>query len=251
MGDESSDILTCIFCGKELGKEDIVRYEGALAHRTCALSQEQVKDFKERPFFLLAALGTLIGLFVVTISVIEALTFTPMQFDFYIPHMTFYFSGISIALILQGFGVYALNRTYLYSVAIITALVTFVAGFVQILAVLDLVTNGPFYVFDNISYVKGFTYYSYTSVAYVLFSIAVGLGILLLLSRIKLDNTSIAAGVLYLVGGSLGVFGYLLPPFGFLHIMMYAVAFLFFFTRKEIVEMEPIETLDYKHLNDD
>jgi hypothetical protein len=172
-----------------------------------------------------------------------------MQFDFYIPQMMFYFSGISIALFLQSFGVYALNRTHLHSVAIITALATFVAGIAQVVAIWDLVTNGPYYFINTVRYTKGFLYYSYTTATYALFSVAVGLGILFLLTRTKLDNTSIAAGALYLVGGSLGVFGFLWPPVGFLHILMYVVAFLFFFTRKEMTEKEPVETLDYKAID--
>jgi hypothetical protein len=246
MGNETSSILTCTFCGKDLSKDEIVRYRGALSCKTCAQAQEPVKDFNERPFFLLAALGTLIGLFVVTVSVIDALSFYPMQFDFYVPQLGFYFSGIFFALILQGFGVYALNRTDLHSVAIITSLATVIAAVAQIVAIWDLATNGPYYVFNSVTYTKGFVYYSYATAAYTLFAIAVGLGILFMLTKTKLENTSIAAGGLYLVGGSLGVFGFLWPPFGFLHILMYAVAFVFFFTRKEIVEKEPIETLDYK-----
>jgi len=249
MGSEKSSILTCSFCGKELSKAEMVRYRGALACRTCAQAQEPVKDFKEQPFFLLAALGTLIGLIVVTVSVIEALKFVPMQFDFYIPQMMFYFSGISIALFLQAFGVYALNRANLHSVAIITTLATLLAGIAQIAAIWDLVTNGPYYFINSVRFTKGFLYYSYTTAAYALFSIAVGLGILFLLTMVRLDNTSIAAGGLYLVGGSVGVFGFLWPPFGFLHILMYSVAFIFFFTRKESIEKQPIETLDYKTID--
>lgn len=250
MDSEKSTILTCTFCGKELSKDEMVRYRGALACRDCALAQKPIEDFNERPFFLLAAIGTLVGLFVVIISAIEALTFVPMQFDFYIPHMAFYFGGMAIALLLQSFGVYALNRAEIHSVAIITALATIIASIAQAVALLDLVMNGPYYIFESITYTKGFMYYSYTTVSYSLFTIAVGLAILFEFTRAKLDNTSIAAGGLYLMGGSLGAFGYLWPPLGFLHILMYIVAFLFFFTRKDIVEEEPIETLDYRAINE-
>jgi hypothetical protein len=250
MGNEKSKLLTCTFCGKEFDKSEMVRYRGALSCKTCAYSQEPVEDFNERPFFLIASIGTLIGLFVVTVTVVEAFNFTPMQVDFYTPDMGFYFGGMAIALVLQGFGVYALNRSGILAIAIIGALAAFVSAIAQIVALWDLMTNGPYYVISDVTLRKGFGYYSYTTTTYIIFSFAVGLGILLLMAQAKLDNTSIAAGALYLIGGTLGIFGYLWPPVGFLHILMYVVAFMFFFTRKNIIEKEPIETLDYKTIRE-
>ena len=246
MGDEKQSILTCIFCGKELSKSEMVRYRGAISCKDCAKSQEPVKDFKERPFFLLASIGTLIGLFVVTVTVAQVFSFVPMQIDLYIPNMTFYFGGLAIALILQGFGVYALNRSQIQSVGILGALTAFVSAIAQIIAIWDLAIDGPYYVIGSTTFTKGFGYYSYTTVTYTLFSLAVGIGILLLIGNVKLDNTSVVAGAMYLVGGSIGAFGYVWPPMGVLHIFMYVAAFVFFFTRKEIVEKDPVESLDYK-----
>ena len=233
-----------------MSKSEIVRYRGALSCRDCAQAQEPIKQFNGRPFFLLAAIGTLVGLFVVTVTAVQALSFVPMQIDLYFPHMTFYFGGMAIALVLQGLGVYALNRSHIYALGIIGALTAFVSAIAQVIAIWDLVANGPYYMIGTNTFTKGFGYYSYSAVTYTLFSLAVGLGILLLIGRTNLDKTSLVAGAMYLVGGSLGAYGFLWPPMGFLHILMYAAAFMFFYTWKDIIEQKPVETLDYKPVSE-
>ena len=250
MSNEKPTGLTCIFCGKELSKSDAVRYRGAISCRECALAQEPFKDFKEKPFFLLASVGAIIGLFVVTMTVLHALIFAPMEMGFYVPPMMFYFSGIAIALVLQSFGIYALNRSYIYTASVVGVLVTVASALAQVLAIFDLIVDGPYYVIDSQVFAKGFGYFSYVTISYTLFSFAVGLGILLHIGRTRIDNVTVLTGAMFLLGGSLGSFSYIWPPVGFLHIIMYAVAFLFFFTKEELLEEEPIETLDYKVVKD-
>lgn len=249
MGSEIETILRCTFCGKGLSKTESVRYRGALSCNECAQAQEPFKDFRERPFFILGAFGTLIGLFVVTLTVLQALTYILLMWS-YAPPLIFYFGGLAVALVLQGFGVYALNQSEIPIAGKIGALVAFVSAFAQSVAIWDLIVDGPFYIIDNQTFTKGFGYYPFTVVSYTLFSLIVGLGILLQIGRTRIDNTTIVAGSMYLVGGSIGAFSYSWPPVGFLHIFMYAAAFFFFFTKKEFIEKDPIETLDYKTVNE-
>jgi len=239
-------MLSCIFCGKELDKSNAMRYQGAIACSECILAQKHQEDFKERPFFISGSLGALVGLFVVTIGVLYALVFIPTQMDLYIPPLMFYFCGMAISVLFQGFGFYALNREHIHAVGVACLITALASVVTQIIAILDLILNGPIYEIEGVIYTKGFGYYSSTVSTYSLFTIAVGLGAILYFGRTKEENVTIVLGAIYLIGGSMGSFAFLWPPVGFIHIFMYIVAILFFITRTEIVVRGPVETIDYQ-----
>jgi phosphotransferase system glucose/maltose/N-acetylglucosamine-specific IIC component len=95
---------------------------------------------------------------------------------------------------------------------------------------------------------KGYVYYGWAVILYILFLGVAGIGIMLYVGRTKIQNTTVAAVGLYLLMAGLVPFGYTMPPVGFVHALLYAVAFVFFFTREDTVEREPVETLDYSNV---
>ena len=243
---EKAKLVSCIFCGKELDASTAMRYQGAIACNECILAQKPKGSFEERPFFIIGALGALIGLFEVTIGVLYALVFTPVMFDFYIPPMTFYYCGMTVSVLLQGLGFYALNRELIPAASIACLLTALVSVITQILAIWDLIIGGPYYEIEGMILTKGFGYYSLTVTMYALFTLTVGLSIILYVGQTKIENVTVAASGMYLIGASFGSLGFLWPPVGFIHVLMYIAAILFFFTRTDIVMKGPVETLDYQ-----
>jgi hypothetical protein len=243
---EEPKLLSCIFCGKELDKSNAMRYQGAIACKECILAQKPQEDFKERPFFIIGALGAVVGLFEVTIAVFSALSFTPLQGDLYIPLLMFYFGGMTFAVLFQGIGFYGLNCEYIPIAGIACILTALASAVTQIAAIWDLIVAGPYYEIEGEIYTKGFGYYSLAISMYALFTLVVGLSVILYIGQTKLENVILVTGVMYLIGGFIGSLGALWPPVGFLHIFMYIIATLFFFTRTELVTRGPIETLGYQ-----
>lgn len=242
---EKEKIAKCIFCGKELEKSEIVRYKGALSCRSCAESQEPVHDLREGPLFKLAGIGSLIGLFVVMYAMVHLLRFVPLYAEDYVPPLEIYFTGMIICVGLQSLGFFALNKTYNQAAAIIVSVLGILTVITYTYGLLDIVGNGYYYVVDEFTFVKSYTYYPAIYTTYSLFTLAAGLAVLLFVSNTRTENISMLCAVLYLVIGSVGAFGYISPPVGFIHILLYAAAFGFFVTRKEILEEEPVKTIDY------
>ncbi len=244
---EKKSEVKCIFCHKELSGEQIVRYRGAISCRECALSQEQTPRLRARPVFLLASIGCIIGLLTVEFNMLYDLMYRQVLLSSYIPPLPAYLAGLSIAVILQSFGFYAFNKPFNKRVGIMVASVGFITALLQIFSVMEIIVNGPFIVTEETLYPKDFTnYFSTTHLVYSLFVLVAGLSIVVEIGRTKIQNIAIAAGVLYIASGVMGASAYIWLPVGLLHILMYATAFVFFITRKEAPEEQPITTLEYE-----
>lgn len=244
---EKGSEIRCVFCNRELSKEETVRYRGAISCRECALSQKQVRHQVARPFFLLASIGCIIGLLTVEFNMVYDLMYRQVLLFMYSPPLPLYFAGLSIAVILQSLGFYAINRPINRNVGIEVAVIGLVTALLQIASVMDIIVNGPFVMIEEVLYPKDFTnYFSTTHLVYSLFMLAAGLSILVEIGRTRIQNIAIAAGALYLASGATLASVYIWPSIGFIHILMYVVAFVFFITQRDTPEEKPITTLGYE-----
>ncbi|MHA1768309.1 MAG: hypothetical protein ACTSV3_00450 [Candidatus Thorarchaeota archaeon] len=245
-GDQES-ILKCVFCGKRISADEAVRYRGALACRECALAQEKTKQFNERPYSILAGIGCVIVIPTILLMTMHGLMYAPTPG--YVPPLMIFLGGFAISLPLQAAGLFALNRVELPRVAIITVIVALLTTVSMALAVYDLAANGPTYVVESIVYVKQLTYYSDTMGLYILFCLVAAIGVLLGYSRTRMDNPAIAAGGGYLIASGINIFHPVLPTVGFVHVAIYAILFVFFMTREDIVDPEARTTVAYEPLD--
>lgn len=244
---EEKNEIRCVFCDRKLSREEVVRYRGAISCRECASSQEQTPHMAARPFFLLASIGCIIGLMTVEFNLIYDLMYRQVLLSSYIPPLPLYFTGLSIAVILQSLGFYAMNKPINKNVGILVVIVGLLVALLQIFSVMDIFVNGPFVMIEEVLIPKDFTnYFSTTHLVYSIFVLAAGLSILVEIGHTRIENTAIAAGALYLVSGVTVASAYIWPAVGFLHIVMYAVAFVYFITRRETPEEKPITTLGYE-----
>lgn len=240
--------LKCIFCGRKVSPEDAVRYRGALAHRECALAQEPVKEFKETPFYMLAAVGCLIGLVAALYITLHALQYAYLGPSAYLPPLVLYLTAFMLSIPLQSLGLLALNRVELQEVGVLSLAIGIVSTGVFGASLYDRLVTGPYFLLEEMILPKGYTYYGWAVILYILFLGVAGIGIMLYVGRTKIQNTTVAAVGLYLLMAGLVPFGYTMPPVGFVHALLYAAAFVFFFTREDTVEREPVETLDYSNI---
>ena len=60
---ENENVVKCIFCGLGVDPEVAVRYQGWISHPTCAKgAMTQRKEGFDRKYFILGAIGAVIGL---------------------------------------------------------------------------------------------------------------------------------------------------------------------------------------------
>jgi hypothetical protein len=244
-------ILKCVFCGRELSPDTAVRFRGALACQECAASHREVRRFNEAPFYAAAALGCLIGLINVLYAMADALQYAPLGPTIYEPPLQLYFTLFILSVPLQAMGLYALHRVELHKAGILTLLIGLATTAILVVSLYDLMVTGPTYVVNETVFFKSFNYYASASAFYALFMLSAGLGIVLYVGRTKIENWTLAAAAMYLIGGGVAPFSYVVPPFGFVHSIAYAFAFIFFFTRRSSEVTEPVESLEYEPIGAD
>ena len=188
------------------------------------------------------------GLTIALYALVHTLKFANVGPAFYYPPLDLYFAAFMVSVPLQAIGFYALNRMDLRRLAIVIVVVGIVTIAALGWSLYDFVFAGPSYRLEGTFTImpKGYNYYPTAGGLLFLFHLAAGSSVLLSLGRKKVENLAIATGALYLLGGGLAVFSYLVPPVAFLHAFMYAVAFIFFFTREDTKEKEPVETVRYQ-----
>jgi hypothetical protein len=238
--------LKCVFCGKEINPEAAVRYRGALACPECAASHREVKQFNETPFYYAASIGCLVGLVNVLYAMMHALQYAWLGPTIYQPPLELYIALFTISVPLQALGLYALHRLELHKVGTVALLVGLITTLTLVVALFDLITTGPAYTLNETLFFKSFNYYASASALYALFMLVAGLEIILYIGRTKIENWTLAAAAMYLVGGGTAPFSYVVPPFGIVHSITYALAFIYFFTRRRSIVPEPIETVEYQ-----
>ena len=174
------------------------------------------------------------------------LTYRQVLLSSYIPPLPLYFAGLSIAVILQSLGFYVINRPINKNIGIVVVIVGLVTALLEIFSVMDIIVNGQFVMIEDVIYPKDFTnYFSTAHLAYSLFVLVAGLSILVEIGRTRIQNIAIAAGALYLVSGATAASAYIWPVVAFTHVLLYAVAFVYFVTRRVTPEEKPITTLGY------
>ena len=244
---EEKSEIRCVFCNRKLSREEIVRYRGVISCRECARSQRQIPSQAARPFFLLASIGCIVGLMTVEFNMLYDLMHRQVLLPSYIPPLPMYFAGLSIAVILQSLGFYAINRPINRNVGIEVAVVGLVTALLQIVSVMDIIVNGPFVMIEEVLYPKDFTnYFSTTHLVYSLFMLAAGLSILVEIGRTGIENVAIAAGALYIASGVTVASVYIWPAVGLVHILMYVVVFVYFISRRETPVEKTITTWGYE-----
>lgn len=245
---EKDTTVKCVFCGKELDKDTMVRYRGALACRNCAKEKGPTRQFNERPFYILAAIGCIVAIPTILYTVMHGLILGPLP-GTYSPPMAVYFGGFVISIPFQALGFLALNKTELPKVAILTTILSLGLMAIQAWSLYDFVVNGPTYLVETTVHPKDFTYYSLATVTYTLFMATAAGAILIGYGRTNLNNPAVAAGGMYLLGSGTNLFIQILPTVGFFHVFIYAVAFVFFMTRQDVREPDSIASVDYKPMD--
>jgi hypothetical protein len=240
---EKESTVKCVFCGKQLEKSEIVRYRGAISCRDCAKEHGPTKQFNERPFYIIAGLGCIIPIPAILYMVIHGLMFAPLPGP-YAPPLTIYFTALIISIPMQAVGLYALNWVELPRAAILTTVLSFVIMLIQTASLYDFIL-GPTYVVESIAFPKDYLYYSLATTTYTFFMATAGVAILLGLGRTRLDNPAAAAAAMYILGSGTNLFQQILPTVGFVHVFIYAVAFVFFMTREDVNEPESISSVGY------
>ncbi len=242
--DENNNVeIKCIFCEKELEQHEMVRYKGAISCRECAEKQEPISKLRSKPLFYLAGIGCLVGIVNFVYFTFHLLVFMPVEGIDYIQPLVPYLAAMTITLILVSFGLYAVNSMHLPKVGIISMLTALLMGSTYALALYDFVTDGPYYVIESITYTKTLTYYPNLLASYSLFAMIAAIGILLHMSNFKTENVSIASASFLLISAVMVMFPVQIVINGFIHAFTWAVTFVFFVTRKQIIEEEPIKPL--------
>ncbi len=239
--------LKCIFCGKTISAKEAVRYSGALSCNDCAMKQEPVRQFNERPYYIAAAIGCLLGVLAMAYATVHAALYAQVGLSYYYPPLDLYFISLIVAVPLQSLGLYALNHSEPKRASLLFPVLGLFACIVFGLSLADFLIAGPSYVTEGHIdvFAKGYSYYPSVGTVLVLFYLGAGCSILLETGRSKIEYRSVAAGGLYLLASGLLLFPLALPPVGFIHSTMYFTALLFFSTKRDVREPQPLETLGY------
>lgn len=242
--DENNNVeIKCIFCEKELEQNEMVRYKGVISCRECAEKQKPLSNMMSKPFLYLAGIGCLVGMVNFLYFTIHGYLFAHIYGSAYIQPLVPYFTGMIIALVLISPGLYVINRVHLHVAGIIGMLAALAAASTSALALIDFVTTGPYFIVESITYTKTLTFYPDAIATYTIFGFVAGLSILLHMANIKTENIPLASAALFLLSSALVMTSWTLLYASFIHILTYAVTFVFFVTRKQIFEEEPIKPL--------
>ena len=236
--------VNCIFCGKDLGPSDEkVRYRGAISCVECANKQKGSAEPVLRPFYYLAGIGCIVGMLTFAYFTAHVFLFSNIDPESYIQPLVPFYGGLTITVALLSLGLYAINRVHLFIASIVGVLVSIYTSVISGLAVYDVVVNGPYFVIEEITFTKTVNYYSSAIGAYSLFAFVIALAILLHMTNIKTEIVSIAAAALFLLATTIAmsIFTWLIA--GFINILVYLVAFVFFVTRRRIYEEAAIQPL--------
>ncbi len=113
---ENENVVKCIFCGLGVDPEVAVRYQGWISHPTCAKgAMTQRKEGFDRKYFILGAIGAVIGLvFAFLFAGAQAAFAEPIVPDYIF--MTFMVGiglfGISVGFLIQSLGLFGLHINY-------------------------------------------------------------------------------------------------------------------------------------------
>jgi len=241
---ENNDFdVKCIFCARELEQHEMVRFKGAISCRECAEKQKPLSNPLTKPFLYLAGVGCLVGMVTFLYFTIHGYLYAHISGSAYIQPLVPYYTGMTITLVLFSLGLYAINRVHLHVAGIIGMLTALLASVISALSLIDFVTTGPYYIVESITYTKAITYYPNAIAAYTIFGLVAGLSILLHMANIKTENIPIASAGLFLLSAALVMTSWTLLYASLIHVLAFAVTFVFFVTRKQIVEEEPIKPL--------
>ena len=233
--------VNCIFCGKDLApSDDKVRYRGAISCRECAEKQESTSSPMMKPFVYLAGIGCIIGMLTFVGFGIHGLLFASTD---YIQPVGSFFAGMTVALVTISFGLYVINRNYLLVGSFIGMLTALVTAIVSGLAVLDFVTNGPYYTINDAIYTKTLSYYSTAVGTISLFCLVTALAILMHMTNTRTDNVSIASAGMMFVSAGIALYSWTWFLPSFITAFAFALTFIFFVSRKQISEEEDIQPL--------
>jgi hypothetical protein len=245
LAEGSDDVLEikCNFCGRKLERSEMVRYRGAISCRKCAEEMESKSKPVIKPFIYVAGIGCLVGMVTFIYFTLDVLLYSQISPESYIQPLVPFFTGLTIAMVLVSFGLYAINRVELYQASIISVLVGILTAIPSVIALFDFLTTGPYYVIEEITYTKTLNYYPTVIAAYSLFAIVTALAILLHLTNTKTEIVSIASAALFLVSASVVMSNWTWIIAGFLNTLTYAVAFGFFVSRRVTYDEELIQPL--------
>lgn len=239
--DDNDVEIKCIFCGKDLDdRREMVRFRGAIACKECAEKQEPTSSSAMKPFVYLAGIGSFIGMLTFMLFTLRGLLFASLD---YIEPVDLFFTGMMTTFVAIAFGLYAINRIHFHIASIIGMVTALIAAIFSGLAVLDFVTNGPYFVVEEITYTKTIYYYPATLPTFTIFFVVVALSILMHMTNTKTEYVSIASAGMMFVSAGMALFswGWFLP--GFVTAFAFALTFVFFVSRKRIFEEEDIQPL--------
>lgn len=235
--------VKCIFCGKVLDRSEMVRYRGAISCRECAAEQESKPKPILRPFFYIAAIGSLVGMLTFIYFTFHVLRFAIIYPTSYIQPLVPFFGGMTVSTALISLGLFAINRVHLFAASIVSVVIGAIATISSALAVYDFITAGPYYIIETVTYTKTISYYPTAIATYSLFAIVAALAILLHMANIRTEYLSIASAGLLLLSSAIVISIYTSIVAGMLNTLVFAVLFVFFMTRRRVYEEDPIQPL--------
>ena len=241
--EETSIETKCIFCDKILQKHEMVRYRRAISCIDCAVKQKNASNITMTPFYYFAGLGCLIGLTNFIYFTFHGLIFMPSNITSYVQPLVPYFAGMTTTLILISFGLYAISHDNLRIAGVIGMLTSLLAAATSALALFDYITTGPTYINEVVTYTKTLNYYPTTLATYSLLGLVAGIVILLHIADYKTENASIASAAFFFLSAFISMTTWTWIYAGFVHAFTYALAFVFFVTRKQPTEVESIQPL--------
>jgi len=196
-----------------------------------------------KPFVYLAGIGCLIGMLTFLYFTLKGLLVTPIYQSSYIQPLDIFFGGMTAALVLISFGLYAINRVYLFPGSIIGMLTALVAAAVNASAMIDFVIDGPYFVLESGTYTKTLNYYPTALGTLSLVGLVAALAILLHMTNTKTEIISIVSAAFFLISATVVMSSWSWMIAGFIHAFTYALAFGFFASRERIIEEEAIQPL--------
>ena len=221
----------------------MVRYRGAISCRDCAEKQKISSNPTLKPFFFLAGIGCLIGMLTFVYFILHVLYFSSIHPESYIQPLVPFFGGMTITIVLITLGLYAINRVDLIAASIASIIFGLFAAISNALAVYDFITTGPYFVIGNTTYTKNIGYYPMALASYSLFALIAALAILLYMTNTKTDNLSLASIGLLLLSSVIAVSNSYWIIAGPINVVVFAVLFAFFMTRRRAYEEGPIQPL--------
>lgn len=125
---EDEEVVNCILCGLDVDPEIAVRYQNWICHPECAKDAmtQRIERF-DRKYFILGAIGAVIGLVFTFLVVGAQLAFAEPIVPDYI-FWTFMIGigslGISVGFLIHSIGLFGLHRNYVQGYAMVSAIMS-------------------------------------------------------------------------------------------------------------------------------